>query len=92
MQTQIHVQNMRSRFPVAFAISMALFVVASAPAQGSFTVFGKGCIGKQGFAHFVNDKRFAGVPMILETPKGKDGRGTDLDKVNLKRLRSLVHA
>jgi hypothetical protein len=28
--------------------------------------------------------------MILETPKGKDGRGTDLDKVNLKRLRSLI--
>jgi len=51
---------------------------------------GKGKIGKQGFAHFVNDKRFAGIPMILETPKGKDGRGTDLDKVNLKRLRALI--
>jgi len=50
---------------------------------------GKGKIGKQGFVHFVNDKRFAHVPMIIETPKGKDGRGTDLDKVNLKRLRSL---
>jgi len=51
---------------------------------------GKGRIGKVGFAHFVNDVRLAGIPMILETPKGKDGRGTDLDKVNLKRLRSLV--
>ncbi len=51
---------------------------------------GKGTIGKQGLAHFVNDPRFAHVPMILETPKGKDGRGTNLDKVNLKRLRSLV--
>jgi len=51
---------------------------------------GKGRIGKGGFAHFVNDKRFAGVPMILETPKGKDGRGSDLDKVNLKRLRKLI--
>lgn len=51
---------------------------------------GKGRIGKAGFAHFVNDARLAGIPMILETPKGKDGRGTDLDKVNLKRLRSLV--
>ncbi len=51
---------------------------------------GKGRIGKQGFAHFINDKRFRGIPMILETPKGKDGRGTDLDKVNLKRLRSLI--
>ncbi len=51
---------------------------------------GKGKIGKAAFAHFVNDKRFAHVPMILETPKGKDGRGTDLDKVNLKRLRGLT--
>ncbi len=50
---------------------------------------GKGKIGKQGLAHFVNDPRFAHVPMILETPKGKDGRGTNLDKVNLKRLRGL---
>jgi len=51
---------------------------------------GKGKIGKYGFAHFVNDPRFAGVPMILETPKGVDDRGTDLDKVNLGRLRSLI--
>lgn len=51
---------------------------------------GQGKIGKEGFAHFVNDRRFAGIPMILETPKGKDGRGTDLDKVNLKRLRELT--
>ncbi len=51
---------------------------------------GKGKIGKQGLAHFVNDPRFAHVPMILETPKGTDGRVTNLDKVNLKRLRSLV--
>ena len=51
---------------------------------------GKGKIGKQGLAHFVNDPRFAHVPMILETPKGKDGRGTNLDKVNLKRLKGLI--
>lgn len=51
---------------------------------------GKGKIGKSGFAHFLNDPRFAGVPMILETPKGVDGRGTDLDKVNLRRLRALL--
>ena len=50
---------------------------------------GKGRIGKRGFAHVVNDPRLVRVPMILETPKGKDGRGTDLDKVNLKRLRGL---
>jgi deoxyribonuclease IV len=51
---------------------------------------GKGRIGKAGFAHFVNDPHFARVPFILETPKGKDGRGAELDKVNLNRLRKLV--
>lgn len=51
---------------------------------------GKGKIGKSGFAHFVNDRRFDGVPMILETPKGKDGRGADFDKLNIKRLRGLI--
>ncbi len=51
---------------------------------------GKGKIGKAGLAHFVNDPRFRNVPFILETPKGKDGRGTDLDKANLKRLRSMI--
>jgi hypothetical protein len=28
--------------------------------------------------------------MILETPNGLDGRGTDLDRVNLRRLRTLI--
>ena len=50
---------------------------------------GKGKIGKTAFAHFINDPRFRAVPMILETPKGVDGRGTDLDVVNLNRLRAL---
>ncbi len=51
---------------------------------------GKGEIGKAGFANLVNDPRLAGVPKILETPKGRDARGTDLDRVNLKRLRNLI--
>lgn len=51
---------------------------------------GKGKIGRPGFTHFVNDPRWRDVPFILETPKGKDGRGTDLDKVNLKRLRTML--
>ena len=51
---------------------------------------GKGKIGKAGFRNLLTDPRFAGVPRILETPKGKDGRGTDLDRVNLRRLRSLL--
>ena len=51
---------------------------------------GQGKIGKAGFAHFMNDRRWHDVPMILETPHGADGRGTDLNRVNLKRLRSLI--
>ncbi len=51
---------------------------------------GKGKIGKAGFRRLVNDPRFTPVPKILETPKGTDGRGTDLDRVNLKRLRGLI--
>ena len=50
---------------------------------------GKGEIGIEGFKHFVRDERFFGLPFILETPKGKDGRGADFDKLNLKRLRRL---
>lgn len=53
---------------------------------------GKGHIGKEGFSHFLNDPRFASIPMILETPKGVDGRGTDFDRINLKRLRSMVRS
>lgn len=51
---------------------------------------GKGKIGKEGFRHFVSDPNLFGLPFILETPKGKDGRGSDLDKVNIKRLRKLL--
>jgi len=51
---------------------------------------GKGKIGKAAFAHFVNDPHFRDVPFILETPKGQTGRGTDLDVVNLRKLRALV--
>jgi deoxyribonuclease-4 len=51
---------------------------------------GKGRIGRGGFANFLNDPRWRNTPFILETPKGTDGRGADLDKVNLRRLRSLI--
>ena len=53
---------------------------------------GKGRLGLAGFRHVVNDERLARVPKILETPKGTDGRGTDYDKVNLRKLRKLVEA
>jgi len=53
---------------------------------------GKGRMGLRAFAHVVNDRRLALVPKILETPKGMDKRGTDLDKINLRRLRRLIGA
>jgi deoxyribonuclease-4 len=48
---------------------------------------GKGCIGLDAFRFLVNDRRFVGVPKILETPKGIQDRE---DKRNLGTLRSLL--
>lgn len=50
---------------------------------------GQGCIGIEGFRHILSDARFKDVPMILETPKGKECAE---DKENLKILRSLIKA
>jgi len=52
------------------------------------THIGKGFIGLEGFRCLVNDRRFARVPKILETPKGEDLK---LDKMNLATLRRLVN-
>ena len=43
-----------------------------------------------GFAAFLNHPTLAGVPAILETPKGNDPKGTPWDTMNLKRLRSMM--
>lgn len=51
---------------------------------------GEGEIGLAGFRHFVNDPRWADLPMILETPKGEDDQGRDYDALNLQRLRRLI--
>ncbi|OGR18758.1 MAG: deoxyribonuclease IV [Desulfobacterales bacterium GWB2_56_26] len=48
---------------------------------------GKGAIGLAGFANLLNDRRFAGLPMAIETPKGKD---LSEDRENLSTLRSLI--
>ena len=50
---------------------------------------GEGHLGIEPFRHLVNDPRFVGVPMILETPKG-EGDDATLDAVNLARLRGLI--
>ena len=46
---------------------------------------GKGYLGLECFKHFMNDDRWEGVPMVLETPEGEKGY-----KQELKTLRSLV--
>ena len=51
------------------------------------THIGQGCIGLEAFRCLVNDRRFAAVPKILETPKGGD---VTLDLMNLRTLRSLL--
>ena len=50
---------------------------------------GRGAIGTGAFRRLVNDPRWSGVPMILETPKGEED-GDRLDAMNLRLLRSLV--
>lgn len=48
---------------------------------------GKGHIGVEAFRLLMNDQRFRGIPMCLETPKGPDLKE---DKENLSLLRSLI--
>jgi deoxyribonuclease-4 len=48
---------------------------------------GKGAIGLAGFRHLLRDDRFSRIPMVLETPKGKD---LAEDVRNLEVLRSLA--
>jgi deoxyribonuclease-4 len=50
---------------------------------------GVGCLGLEPFRFVLNDPRFAGVPMYLETPKGEEN-GEELDAINLRTLRSLI--
>ena len=50
---------------------------------------GEGCLGLEPFRHLVNDRRFANLPMYLETEKcERDGR--PMDAINLETLRSLM--
>jgi deoxyribonuclease-4 len=56
---------------------------------------GQGCLGLEPFRRIVNDRRFRGLPMLLETPKG-EGKATGpiavdpMDEKNLETLRSLL--
>jgi len=52
---------------------------------------GRGEMGLEPFRLLLNDERFAGIPMVLETPKAEiDGEAGDV--VNLRTLRSLIAA
>lgn len=64
--------------------------------QGTLGMAG-GCSGgkkvpvsKTGFAAVVNRPELANRPMIMETPKGEDPKGTPWDTINVRRLRRLV--
>jgi len=48
---------------------------------------GKGAIGLNGFQNLLNDNRFKGLPMTLETPKSEN---LAEDRENLRILRSLL--
>ncbi len=50
---------------------------------------GKGFIGVDAFRLLMNDQRFWGLPMCLETPKGPDLKE---DRENLELLRGLIEA
>ena len=50
---------------------------------------GGGKIGLQAFSQLLNDDKFSEHPFLLETPKGENGNGVDLDIINLNLLRGL---
>lgn len=49
---------------------------------------GQGRMGLEGFRVLLNDCRFAGLPMVIETPKEN---GLEKDRMNLKTLRGLFN-
>jgi deoxyribonuclease-4 len=52
---------------------------------------GQGKIGPCGLANFVLDERFARTPFILETPKGLDAEGRNLDEINIATVRGIAN-
>jgi deoxyribonuclease IV len=52
---------------------------------------GQGCLGLGTFERLLNDRRFASLPMVIETEKSDDkGLVDPLDAMNLAALRGLV--
>lgn len=53
---------------------------------------GKGCLGMEPFRRLLNDPRFRGLPMLLETPKldtPESRRRSDVDPWDARNLRTL---
>ena len=53
---------------------------------------GKGCLGVEPFRRLLNDRRFARLPMLLETPKldtADSRRRSDVDPWDARNLRTL---
>jgi deoxyribonuclease IV len=53
---------------------------------------GEGECGKSCFRTVVNHPHLAGVPKILETPKGTTEKGTPWDLINVRRLRRMTRS
>ncbi len=51
---------------------------------------GAGTIGRAGFAVFLSHPALAGLPKIMETPKGDGPKGTPWDSLNVALLRELT--
>ncbi|HEX7242522.1 MAG TPA: deoxyribonuclease IV [Longimicrobiaceae bacterium] len=50
---------------------------------------GEGTLGEAPFRRIMNDPRFAGIPKVIETPKGDDDMAAQ-DRLNLGKLRSYL--
>ena len=50
---------------------------------------GSGLIGLKPLSFFLKDSRFSELPFLLETPKGRDKNGVDLDLINIKILKGI---
>jgi deoxyribonuclease-4 len=53
---------------------------------------GRGCLGLEPFRRLLNDRRFAKLPMLLETPKletPESRRRSDVDPLDARNLRTL---
>jgi len=51
---------------------------------------GKGYIGNKAFKRIISLPKFKDIPFIIETPKEINGRGEDMDIINLTLLKKLA--